>query len=145
MFRQITAIILLTAFLAQTFTGSLIRLDYYLNTSAYAKDCINKARPKMHCNGNCQVMKKIREEEKKEQEHTERKFENKETVLFSKSFYATIIGRSSIIISTAYYIKDDVRQLQMPRSCFHPPAWLDLSPLQLSCSSTLFANTIIAA
>jgi len=59
MFKKITATILLLAFVSQTFAGPFIMLDYFVNTAAYAKNCINKARPKMHCNGKCQAMKKI--------------------------------------------------------------------------------------
>ena len=33
----------------------------------YAKNCINKARPKLHCNGKCQMMKKMRKRKKKKQ------------------------------------------------------------------------------
>jgi len=122
MFKQLAALFLLTAFVAQTFTGSLIGLDYFANTSAYAKNCINKARPKMHCNGKCQMMKKMLEEERKEQENTERKFENKITVLSSKSFFYTTEARFSSLINNkatafekTYPIKD------MSYAFFHPP------------------------
>jgi len=58
MFKQLTAILLLLAFSAQTFSSPFILLDYYVNTAAYARKCVNKAKPKLQCNGKCQVMKK---------------------------------------------------------------------------------------
>lgn len=121
MFRRLTVILLLTAFVAQTFTGSLIQLDYFLNTGAYAKNCINKARPKMHCNGNCQVMKKIREEEKKEQENTDRKYDSKIPVLSSRSFFPAVAENFSTLVVINHIALDDVQQVKMPRTHFRPP------------------------
>lgn len=55
----------------------------------------------MHCNGKCQAMKKIREEERKEQQNNERGSEYKvQQVLSSKSFFYPVIipVRSSVKI-----------------------------------------------
>lgn len=122
MFRIGTTILLLAAFVAQVFTGQLIRLDYMVNTGAYAKNCENKARPKLHCNGKCQMMKKLKEAEKKEQDNAERKYENKEQVLSSKSFYATVTPRIVVQPSHDYYIANEGEAVEMPRSFFHPPS-----------------------
>jgi hypothetical protein len=67
MIRQITVILLLFAFSVQVFNRTAIVLDYYTNTIAYAKNCVNKARPQMNCKGKCQMTKKLKEEESKEQ------------------------------------------------------------------------------
>jgi len=77
MLKQLTAAILLLAFMASSFCRTVIVLDYFANTTAYAKSCINKARLNMHCNGKCQMMKKLEQEEKNDQENLERKAENK--------------------------------------------------------------------
>ena len=122
MLRRFTVILLLAAFVAQTFTGSLIRLDYFFNTGAYAKNCINKARPKMHCNGNCQAMKKIREEEKKDQDNTDRKYDTKLPVLSSRSFFPSLTAGFSSLVVIDHYQQDDGQQIKMPRSYFHPPS-----------------------
>lgn len=91
-YRQLTAFFLLAAFLAQTFSRTFVIADYYTNTAKYAANCENKARPKMHCNGKCQMMKKLKQEEKKDQENPERKSENKnEVLLSSKSFFASLV------------------------------------------------------
>ena len=90
MLKNIAVIPLLIAFAAQSFSGAFIRLGYAINPAAFAKYCVNKAKPKLRCNGKCQLMKKIKEEEKKEQENTERKLDYKVTILSSKSFFATI-------------------------------------------------------
>ena len=57
------ASILLLAFMASSFCRAVIVMDYYANTGVYAKNCENKARPKMRCNGKCQMMKRLAAEE----------------------------------------------------------------------------------
>ena len=90
MFKKTTAVILFLAFAAQTFSAPFIRLSYYLNTAAYAKDCVNKAKKYMHCNGKCQVLKRIREEGKKQTSDAENKIDNKTEVLSHLSYFYTI-------------------------------------------------------
>ena len=60
MIRQVAAIFLLFSFALQVFNRSIIVLDYFANTASFAKNCENKARPMLHCNGKCQLMKKIK-------------------------------------------------------------------------------------
>lgn len=71
------------------FCKAAIVLNYYTNTTAFAKKCENKASPQMHCNGKCQMMKKLKQEEKKDGEDPERKIENKNEVLSCRSFFTT--------------------------------------------------------
>jgi len=119
MFKLITATILFTAFAAQTFYGSVVVLDYFANTSSYAKSCINKARPKLHCNGKCQMMKKLKEAEKKEQQNTEQR-SAKTQVLSSRSFFWLLIipSRSSEKILPHETAACTVKPM-LP--VFHPP------------------------
>ena len=122
MFRQAVASILIFAFLVTTFTRPFIMLGYYADTSVYAKDCINKAKPKMHCNGHCQVMKKIQEEEKKEQKDQDRKADNKIETLSSKSFFCTVAPAYRFFVSSPYSPGIFRNPVEMPRSFFHPPS-----------------------
>lgn len=81
---------LFAAFILQCFSKNLIVADYYLNTGAYAKNCVNKSKPQLRCKGKCQMMKKLREEQKREEQQSERKYENKsEDPLSSNSFFAS--------------------------------------------------------
>ena len=41
-------------------------VDYELQLPNYIAQCINKDKPQMHCNGQCLLMKRIREKEKQE-------------------------------------------------------------------------------
>jgi len=65
-------------------------LDYYANTAAFAKNCINKAMPEMKCNGKCQLMKKLREEQEKQQQNPERKAELKTELVTPAPFFHTL-------------------------------------------------------
>ena len=87
--KQLTAAILLLAFMASSFCRTVIVLDYFANTTAYAKACINKAKLNMHCNGKCQMMKKLEQEEKNDQENLERKAENKNEIPPANDFCKT--------------------------------------------------------
>jgi hypothetical protein len=90
MIKKIAALFILVSFMAQTFSKAAIVGNYYLNTADYAKNCINKAKPKLHCNGKCQMMKKLKQEEKKDTQNPERRSNVKNQVLSSKSHFASI-------------------------------------------------------
>lgn len=123
MFRQLTALVFLLAFLAGTFSKTLIIADYYVNTSSYAKDCVNKLRPKMHCNGKCRMMMKLKAEEKKDAENNERKNDLKNEVISSKSFFASApLLEETITQTTTPSVTNERSTFAMPRSHFHPPA-----------------------
>lgn len=97
MFKPFAAAWLLMAFVVQTFSGAFVLVDYFTNTKAYAKNCVNKARPAMHCNGKCQMMKKWRAEQEQEQKNNERTAENKKEVLSDKSDFSSIIAPDFVI------------------------------------------------
>ncbi|MFM2327452.1 MAG: hypothetical protein RIR31_1654, partial [Bacteroidota bacterium] len=115
------AILLIFAFAIQTFKGGFVIFDYYSNTAAFAKNCINKAKPKLHCNGKCQMMKKMQEEEKKDQQVPERKFENKIEVLSSKYFFYSSATAFSVIASKAITVEKDYPLTDISYSFFRPP------------------------
>jgi hypothetical protein len=121
LFKKITAFVFLLAFAVQTFSKALVVFDYFTNTKTYAKNCENKAKPKLHCNGKCQMMKKLKQEEKKDEQNPERKAENKnEVVLSSKSFYPTLkftISSQEINFPSITLGKAN----KMPRSLLRPP------------------------
>ena len=121
MFKPAAAILLIIAFIAQTFSGGLVMLNYYANTAAFAKNCENKAKPKMHCNGKCQMMKKLKQEEKQDQQNPERKSENKTEVLSSKSFYCSAIAAISTFAVKATPVEKNYPVTDISYSFFHPP------------------------
>jgi hypothetical protein len=126
LYRRIIALIFFVAFLAQTFSMTFVIADYFANTSKYAKNCVNKAKPKLHCNGKCQMMKKLQQEEKKDQESPERKSESKiEIILFAKSFYANTISPFKIRTKSQKILpSSDGKSTDRSFDIFHPPQHL---------------------
>jgi hypothetical protein len=119
--KLIGAIFLIIAFTVQTFSSGFVVLNYYTNTAAFAKNCENKARPKLHCNGKCQMMKKLKQEEKQDQQNPERKSENKVEVLSSKSFYCSAIAAISTIVAKATPVEKNYPVTDISYAFFHPP------------------------
>lgn len=120
MYKQVTTALLLLCFMAQALCQPAIVGSYYVNTAAYAKDCINKTRPQMHCNGRCQMMKKLNREEKKDAQNPERRSSGKNEVLSSKSHFA------SLQLITTGFMQDHFDHAASlttgrPRAVFHPP------------------------
>ena len=121
MLRQVTAAILLITFFAQTFNSMLIVADYYVNTAAFEKYCENKTKPNLHCNGKCQMLKTLKEEQKKEDSLPDRKIENKnETAIFLNTSL-TEFTAVAVKIDHNFSPFDEDGLTGMPRSLFHPP------------------------
>ncbi len=120
MLKKTAAFLLLLCLMAQSFSNAMIVGGYYVNTESYARNCINKAKPQLHCNGKCQMLKKLKQEQKKDQQNPERRNSGKEEVLSSRSFFATVTdyipaGAAHRTIETASPLCD------RPSSVFHPP------------------------
>lgn len=121
--KNISALVLLLAFGLQCFNKTFIVVDYYSNTEAYAKECINKNRPKMHCNGRCAMMKKLKADEKKDADNPERKSENKNTIsfynnaVFGSLNYTAISFKSTINKSC----QSEDKSIDRSFDIFHPP------------------------
>ncbi len=58
-YRFLMMALLINALLSQTFPKTLVLVDYYFHTSVYAAYCVNKDMPEMHCDGQCQLDKKM--------------------------------------------------------------------------------------
>ena len=121
MFRLITAITLLVAFAIQNFHKGGIVMGYYLDNSPYAKNCENKAKPVLKCNGKCQMAKKIMEEQKREEQAPERKSENKFQTIWSKSSFEIfpVSNNPLIRVYTSYLVRSKLSPHLA--AIFHPP------------------------
>lgn len=111
------------AFVLQMFGTIIILADYRLNTQSYATNCENKARPQMHCNGKCQMMKKIEQENKKDQQNPERKTSNRGEISFYLPSLFIAIDFFSFEVSTtkkefSYVAGHGIERLSL---IFHPP------------------------
>ena len=114
-------ILLFTALIAHTFSRSLVLADYMVNLEAYKKACVNKTKPMMHCNGKCQMLKKLKKQEGDNGANTPApKFNQIEVVLSSKSFFPSLNVISTHDITSFYTYNDDFSSNYLG-SIFHPP------------------------
>ncbi len=74
----------------------------------------------MHCNGKCQLMKKLKQEENKDKQNPDRRSDNKDEVLSSKSFFTTL-PFTEFVFQTVYPTITATKTVKMPRAFFHPP------------------------
>lgn len=117
--RQAPVVVLLAAMLMQTLNRGCIVWSYYINSASYAKNCENKAKPQMHCNGKCQMMKKLKQEEKKDAGTPERRSVQNE-IISSKSFFPVVtVVAVTIRISFPGYKAGAVTDRSY--DCFRPP------------------------
>ena len=121
--RRTAAFFLLLSFLAQTFSKYVLIADYFTNTAAFAQGCVNKDKPSMHCNGRCQLCKKMEQQDNPDKQTPERKSGNdKNDPLLIRSGFSDLAALFSIPAST---IRDPGLSggtpIQMPRAIFHPP------------------------
>jgi len=106
--------------MAQTFSKGMLLLSYYANTRAYAEHCINKAKPKLHCNGKCQLAKKIQQEENKEQKNLLKSVP--EIILINQNAFASVpcLWYAAVVESKHLLLTiGDTNDVCL--SFFHPP------------------------
>jgi hypothetical protein len=124
LFRRMAAFLLLLVFFAQAFSKYLLVADYYVNTSAYLENCINKDRPWMHCNGRCQLCKKLHQQNNSEDKQTpERKSSgDRNETLFSTASFSGFAALHLVASTNLQYAELSAgKPVGMPRTFFHPP------------------------
>ncbi len=124
LFRRTAAFLLLLVFFAQAFSRYFLVADYYVNTSTYLANCVNKDRPWMHCNGRCQLCKKLHQQAGAEDKQApERKSGNSgNETLYSASFFADFNALHLVaVINLQYSELPAGKPVGMPRTFFHPP------------------------
>lgn len=121
--KRLFAFILLMAVAAQTFSQGITLLNFYMHRAYIAKhQCENRFRPMLHCNGQCVLAKKMKQQEKNEQQNTELKMQGKAEVISSRSFFAIQLNSIENIIPDHPEFKDQ-NTVDRPTSIFHPPCW----------------------
>jgi hypothetical protein len=124
LFRRTTAFLLLLVFFAQAFSRYLLVADYYVNTSSYIANCINKDRPMMHCKGRCQLCKRLHQQDSSEDKQTpERKSAgDRNETLFSTASLGEFAALHFIASVNLQYAELSAgKPVAMPRALFHPP------------------------
>ena len=118
--KPVSAILLIVAFFAQCFDQSFIVIRFYANQAYYAKVCENKARPTLHCNGKCQLAKKLRQAEKKDQQNPGPRLNNNNTdVIFLSGTRYNFCSWS--VFTNCFPGFEDKTTIDFSLSIFHPP------------------------
>ena len=119
---RLISILLLSAFLFQSFSKVVILANYELNKEYIAKNfCENRNNPEMHCNGKCHMMKQMKEEDKKENGPVNNLKEKYEVQLFSEGKSAfEILNTHTVFEYSSFYQMDKTSPHLL--SIFHPPA-----------------------
>lgn len=123
--KFILVLLMVVLLLTQTFSKCLVVIGYTINKEYVARNlCVNKAKPKMHCNGKCQMMKRLAEEEKQNsQDNTNNttKIKIQELVFSDEMNNPTL---PSLTYTTVPYNEEPPIRKDNSHSSpvFHPPA-----------------------
>lgn len=120
-YKQLGVFFLLAALCIQSFNRVLIISDYYLDTASYAAQCENKANVTMHCNGKCQMAKKLKKEDDKDKKNPERKIQNQNDFYLSGPQLFVIPTLTSYSNGEQFPILPNPKTMDRPHSVFKPP------------------------
>lgn len=122
--KLITVPILILLIMTQVFSNWFVVLSFKLNQDYIAKNlCENRYRPKLNCKGNCVLMKKLKQEEKKEQNAPANlKLEIASIILSSKSFFATAETPVFVLGTPSIAAENSGKPIDRTADIFHPPA-----------------------
>jgi len=121
--KRIFAFILLLCFATQVFSQSVIIAGFYINRAYIAKNlCENRYRPMLHCNGQCILAKKLKQQEKKEQQAPELKLKNIDLVISSRSFFSASLSAPAYSYP-GYSLFQVAEPTDRSFSIFHPPCF----------------------
>jgi hypothetical protein len=116
-------ILLALAIFTQSMSRGIILLSYYTNKQAYERYCINKSRPQMHCDGKCQLGKKLKAEEEQDKKDPLKNASFSEIVMICQandfhiapSFHTLFKEKIPHPLSIG-------KPIGWSASCFHPPS-----------------------
>ncbi len=121
LYRRITSLLLILAFLANTFSYYVFYADYYINKSPYIANCVNKDKPWMHCNGKCQLHMQIDKQQNNSDKQVPERKSGNDGPLACNSFFADVPELSGLLIVRCYPEYATGNIISMPQNFFHPP------------------------
>lgn len=121
--RIFITISLMVLLLSQSMGYWLTLAAFKLNQSWIAKNsCVNRYRPQMNCNGNCVFMKKLKQQEKEEQQQPSQfKPEMSSIVISSRTFFVTTPAVPSVITKEYRLPVKSGDPIDRSYAFFHPP------------------------
>ncbi len=108
--------------MTQTFSKLTVVLSFRLNQDYIAKnECENRYRPVLQCNGNCVLMKKMKQEQKEERDAPGNlKIEISSVVISSKTFFTDSFDPAVTAIIFYHPAKNSGRPVDRAADIFHP-------------------------
>lgn len=116
-------IILILAILTQSMSKGIILLSYFTNKQAYERYCVNKARPQLHCDGKCQMAKKMKAEEERDQKDPLKNSLPSEVTMINENHFVSIHPEFiALVIRKDIFPHSIGTVVDRSRSFFHPPS-----------------------
>jgi len=121
--RFIATPIMILLVMSQAFSHWFVVMNFKLNQDYIAKNlCENQLRPKLNCKGNCVLMKKLKQQEKEEQNNpVALKLEFTTLIISSRTFFANIDFISGFIAKSYLPLFNSGKPVSRTFSIFHPP------------------------
>ena len=115
--------ILMLLLLVQTFSTWITIIDFKINQNYIAaRLCQNRNRPKLHCNGNCVLMKKMRQQEKQEQNVPGPvKIEISSVLFASRISFSSVDNGLPLISKSSFPFFNTGKPVDRSSPIFHPP------------------------
>ena len=122
MILKVAASFLILIFCCQLFEQGVITICFYANQKYIAANlCENRNMPQMHCNGTCQLHKKLNQDANKDKQNPERRNEGHNEVSSSKTFFAQLNLPIYTNIKKQYSIFCCNNIVDKTFQFFHPP------------------------
>lgn len=121
--KNTVAILLLLMFFCQSFNRIVVCAAFYANQKYVAENlCVNRDKPWLHCNGHCQLNKKLADDDKQDSQTPAQRAANEMSVLFFHpvAFQPVMLQEQIATPLNGRYIPL-VPQICMDNA-FHPPA-----------------------
>jgi len=121
--KLIAVPILILLVMSQVFNHWFVVMSFKLNQGYIAKNlCENRFRPKLNCNGNCVLMKKIKQQEKDEQKSPVAvKLQLSTVIISSRSFFANMDLAPRFIPKSYLPLLNTGKPVGRAIAIFHPP------------------------
>jgi len=120
--KLLAASIFILVICIQSFASWIIIAEYAINKDYITRNlCVNKERPKLHCNGKCQLAKKLASEENQNSSDSSNHAKiSVDLICFQQAFPVNIISQETNLDESFASYKHSLGIL-LSTAVFHPP------------------------
>jgi hypothetical protein len=114
------SILLLFSLISSNFANLFVFAGFELNQKYIAAElCVNKNRPELHCNGQCYLMKKLKQAQDKEQKQER---QSQKTQIQDALVVTPMVFKQYAVAEIKFHIPASTGMPQsIKNSIFHPP------------------------